>query len=119
MGQSLLFADRVAVIATMHHKETVIAPILEQELGVKAIVPQNFDTDALGTFTREIERPADQVSTARLKAEQALDLTGETLAIASEGSFGPHPQMPFVACNREIVLLLDRLNELEIVGQVL
>ena len=116
---ALFFADRVAVIATMHHKEKAIAPLVESALGVKTFVPNSFDTDALGTFTREIERPADQLETARLKAKAALELTGETLAIASEGSFGPHPQIPFVACNRELVLLYDLEHQLEIVGEVL
>ncbi len=101
----------------MHHKEQAIAPLLSAALGVKTRVPEHFDTDALGTFTRDVDRPADQLTTARLKAEAALDLTGETLAIASEGSFGPHPQIPFAACDREQVLLCDRTHSLEIVGE--
>lgn len=114
-----VFSGRVAVIATMHHKEQAIAPRLEKALGIQPVVPANFDTDALGTFTRDINRPANQLTTARLKAKAALDLTGETLAIASEGSFGPHPQIPFVPCDQEIVLLLDREQNLEIVGYVI
>ncbi len=38
------------------------------------------------------------------------------MAFASEGTFGPHPFLPFVPFNREIVLLLDQANELEIIG---
>ncbi len=116
---SSFFANRVAVIATMHHKEQVIAPLVESALEVRTTVPPSFNTDSFGTFTRESERPADQLTTARLKAEAALKLTGETLAIASEGSFGPHPQIPFVACNRELVVLYDREHQLEVVGEVL
>ncbi|WP_228024433.1 DUF6671 family protein [cf. Phormidesmis sp. LEGE 11477] len=114
-----LFTNRVAVIATMHHKEQAIAPLIEPALGVRTLVPTDFNTDAFGTFTRETKRPADQLATARLKAKAVLELTGERLAIASEGSFGPHPQIPFVACNRELVLLLDLEHELEIVGEAL
>jgi hypothetical protein len=113
------FAGRVAVIATMHRKEQAIAPCLESALGVHIYVPPNFNTDSLGTFTRDIDRPADQLATARLKAQAALELTGGALAIASEGSFGPHPQIPFVPCDREIVLLLDQEHKLEIVGQAI
>jgi len=29
------------------------APILAQEIGLKVIVPDNFNTDRFGTFTRE------------------------------------------------------------------
>ena len=113
------FAGRVAVLATMHRKEAAIAPQLETKLGVRVTVPPAFNTDAFGTFTGDIKRPADQLTTARLKAGAALRQTGETLAIASEGSFGPHPQLPFVACDRELVLLLDRNHDLEIVGECL
>lgn len=113
------FAGRTAVIATMHRKERAIAPLLESALNVRVQVPQAFDTDVFGTFTREVKRPADQRATARIKAQAVLDLTGETLAIASEGSFGPHPDSPLVPCNRELVLLLDQQHQLEIVGEVL
>lgn len=114
-----LFSDRESVLATMHQKEQVIAPILEQQLGVKVVVPQGFNTDEFGTFTRDIKRSGDQQSAARLKVEKAMALTGLTLAFASEGSFGPHPAIPFVACDCEIVLLSDRTHDLEIVGQAI
>lgn len=113
------FSDRTAVLATMHQKERVIAPIFHRELGVKVIVPANFDTDRFGTFTRDIARTGNQLETARHKAENVLAATGESLAIASEGSFFPHPAFPFVACDRELVLLRDRVNNLEIVGEEL
>ncbi|PZO59635.1 MAG: hypothetical protein DCF15_03335 [Phormidesmis priestleyi] len=110
-------AGRVAVIATMHRKEAAIAPLITTAWNVKTLVPTDFDTDAFGTFTRDIDRASDQLTTARLKAEAALALTGETLALASEGSFGPHPQLPFVPYSREFVLLLDTVHQLEIVGE--
>lgn len=113
------FRNKAGALATMHHKEQVIAPILEHNLGVHIIVPQDFNTDEFGTFTRDIKRPGDQISTARLKVEKAMTLTGLTLAIASEGSFGPHPSIPFLPCNREIVLLSDREHNLEIIGQAI
>jgi hypothetical protein len=113
------FAGRVAVLATMHRKEQAIAPLLEAQLGVTVTVPPGFDTDGFGTFTGEVKRPADQLTTARLKAEAALAATGATLAIASEGSFGPHPQIPLVPCDRELVMLCDRQHQLEIVGECL
>jgi hypothetical protein len=114
-----LFANRVAVLATMHRKEQAIAPLLETQLGLTVTVPDRFDTDGFGTFTGEVKRPADQLATARLKAEAALDQARATLAIASEGSFGPHPHIPFVPCNRELVVLIDRQHDLEIVGECL
>lgn len=103
----------------MHHKERVIAPVLEQELGLRPVVPPSFNTDQFGTFTRDVARPANQLDTAKLKANAALELTGETIALASEGSFGPHPAMPYLPCNREIVVLVDRHHGLELVGEAI
>jgi predicted nucleic-acid-binding Zn-ribbon protein len=103
----------------MHQKERAISPILERELGVKIAVPANFNTDDFGTFTREVKRLGTQIEAARMKAQKALEIAGETLAFASEGTFGPHPMIPYLPANREIVLLLDRANNLEIVGESL
>lgn len=97
----------------------MIAPILEQELGLQISVPVDLDTDQFGTFTREIARAGDQLNAARLKAQNALTLTGATLALASEGAFGPHPLFPYVPYNREIVLLLDTDHDLEVVGEAI
>ena len=104
MNSQTLFKDRIAVLGTMHKKERVIAPLLENELGVKVIVPENLNTDKFGSFTREIERPGSQIEAAKMKAQQALLLTSEDLAIASEGSFIPHPSLPYIPCNREVVI---------------
>jgi hypothetical protein len=112
-----MFSNRVGILATMHQKEKIIAPLLKQELGIDIVVPQNFNTDVFGTFTREIERLGTQVEAARLKAEKALAITGESLAIASEGSFSPHPGLPYLSSNREIIIFIDKKNDLEIIGE--
>jgi hypothetical protein len=117
MTKNPWFENRTAVLATMHQKEKAIAPFLENEVGIKVIVPSNFNTDRFGTFTREIKRLGTQIEAARLKAQAALDISGATIAIASEGSFYPHPVFPFLSCDREIVLLCDRQHDLEIIGQ--
>jgi hypothetical protein len=117
MKHQQLFNNRVGILATMHQKERVIAPLMKQELGIKIVVPHNFNSDIFGTFTRDVNRPGTQIVTARLKAEKALDITGETLAIASEGIFAPHPSFPYIYSNRELVILLDRENDLEIIGE--
>ncbi|AFZ12945.1 hypothetical protein Cri9333_2067 [Crinalium epipsammum PCC 9333] len=112
------FKNRNAVIATQHHKEKVIAPMLEKELGIKATVPPDFDTDIFGTFTRDIERMGNQLEAARFKALKALEITGETIVVATEGSFSPHPEIPFIPCHKEIVIFIDIENNLEIIGQI-
>ena len=119
MDSQIFFKNRVAVLATMHKKERVIAPLLDKCLGIKITVPQNFNTDKFGSFTREIERSGSQIEAARLKAQQALLVSGESLAIASEGSFAPHPSLTYIPCNREVIILIDRKNDLEIIGEEL
>ena len=57
-----MFSGRKLLIATKHQKEKAIAPILEKELGVIAILASNLDTDVLGTFTGEIERKEDPIT---------------------------------------------------------
>lgn len=111
------FRNRTAVLATMHSKEQVIAPILEAAIAVQVTVPQNFDTDQFGTFTREIDRAGSQLEAARRKIKAALQVSHQTLGVASEGSFGAHPVLFGMPYNQEIVVLLDQEHEIEIVGQ--
>lgn len=110
------FAHRIAVLATMHRKEQVIAPLLKHHLEIEVVVPEHFNTDQFGTFTRDVPRQGNQLEAARAKAQQALQLTGATMALASEGTFGPHPSLPYLAYNRELVLLLDQTHSLELTG---
>ena len=110
-----MFNGRRLLIVTKHQKEKVIAPLLEKELGVKCMVTENFDTDVLGTFTGEIERVHDPVTTARNKCHMAMELSDCDLAIASEGSFGLHPALYFIHADEEILLLVDKKNDLEFI----
>lgn len=111
------FEGRLAVLATMHHKERAIAPVLEEHLGLRVKVCHEIDTDRFGTFTREVPRPGTQLETARLKARAALTAVPEAdFGLASEGSFGPHPWLPWIAGGRELIVLMDRGGGLELVG---
>ena len=113
-----IYNNRVAILATMHNKEKVISPLLKEHLGLNLIVSQGLNTDVFGTFTREIKRPDTQIITARLKAKKALEMDDEKIAIASEGSFVPHPLIPYIYANREIIIFLDQENDLEIIGEL-
>ncbi|MEY2910886.1 MAG: hypothetical protein RLZZ184_195 [Cyanobacteriota bacterium] len=113
-----IYNNRGAILATMHNKEKVISPLLKEHLGMNVIVTEGLNTDVFGTFTREIKRPDTQVITARLKAKKALEMYDQKIAIASEGSFTPHPLIPYIYANREIIIFLDKENDLEIIGEV-
>jgi hypothetical protein len=114
-----MFNGRSLVVATKHEKEKVIAPILEKELGVKCFVASNFDTDELGTFTGEVERKYDPLTTVKNKCLLAMEINNCDLAIASEGSFGPHPSLYFIPANDELLLFIDKKNSVEIIAREL
>ncbi|MFN8286298.1 MAG: DUF6671 family protein [Chitinophagales bacterium] len=91
-----------------------MAPLLEQHLGVKCVLPSGFDTDKLGTFTGEVERETDPLTTARKKCLMALELGLCDMAVASEGSFGAHPLMPFTPADDEWLFFMDKKNDIEV-----
>jgi len=100
------FAGRRLLIATKHQKENVLKPVLEEHLGVKAFAT-HLDTDVFGTFSGEVDRLESPFATARQKCISAHELTGESLVLASEGSFGAHPFLDFVPADEEVLLLKD------------
>ncbi|MBT9134098.1 MAG: hypothetical protein DDT38_00827 [Firmicutes bacterium] len=111
------FGGRTGVLATMHGKERVIVPLLSEALGITLTVPRGFDTDRFGTFTGDVPRAGNQVEALRAKALAVTEQYGLTLGVASEGSFSPHPLLPFATLNLELVLLLDREKGLELMGE--
>jgi hypothetical protein len=114
-----MFNGRNILIATNHGKEKVISPILAQNFGIESLTIEGLNTDILGTFSGEIERKEDPISTLRQKCLLGLKNTNLDLAIASEGSFGAHPSLFFAQANDELVMLLDTKNKIEIVAREL
>lgn len=112
-----LYRGRRFALLTQHGKERVISPALASALGCQVEVVSGFDTDRLGTFTREIPRAGTQIEAARRKAEIGMELAGLSLGLASEGAFGPDPMMGLLPWNVEIVVLLDATHGLEVVGR--
>lgn len=110
------FENRKILIASKHRKDLVLSPILRDYLGVIPVRTNDYDTDCYGTFTGEIERPAGPVETLRMKIENAAEQLKFDLVIGSEGSFGPHPNFPWVPCDTELVMILDRLHNQEFLG---
>jgi hypothetical protein len=113
------FSGRRLLIVTKHQKETVIAPLLEEALGVQCVVAKDFDTDSLGTFSGEISRQEDALTTLRQKCLEGMKSEKFDLAVATEGSFGNHPTVYFAPANDELMMLVDQKNNLEIVERVL
>ena len=109
------FSHRKLIIATKHKKETVIAPLFEQSLGVFPFIDEEFDTDQLGTFTGEINRELGPIETLRKKCLLAMEKNKCDLGIASEGSFGAHPSYFFLNADDEFLIFIDKINKLEII----
>ena len=108
-GQRLAFL-------TQHGKEALVAPVLEPALGLRVERVDGFDTDTLGTFTRDIPRAGTQLEAARRKARLAIELSGAALGLGSEGAFGPDPHAGLMPWNVELLVLVDTLHDLEVVG---
>lgn len=113
------FSSDQVLLASMHGKEAVIAPVLERRMGWKVKIAPRLDTDCFGTFSGEVAREGTAVEAAKKKARAAFDATGATLVLASEGSFGPHPAIPFVASDHELLLLIDFVQKVEIQASVI
>lgn len=117
-GAAPSLRGEIAVLATMHGKERAIAPLLARFLGLRVVVPEDFDTDRFGTFSRDLPRTGTPRETARAKITAGFERAPDArLGLASEGSFGPHPQVPFVSWGSEQVVLVDRATGLELVGR--
>lgn len=101
-------------LATMHGKETAIAPWADRILGAQIVLPSGLDTDQFGTFSGEVDRVGSMGEIAVRKAELAMELSGLDLAISSEGTYGPHPFLPFMPGGMELLVFIDRARQLTI-----
>lgn len=114
-----LFSNRTVYVLTKHHKDKVIAPLFEKELSLQCETINHIDTDALGTFSGEVERLLDPIATLREKCNLAQKIEGCELVVATEGSFGNHPSIFFASANDELIMFKDFKNDIEIVERVL
>jgi hypothetical protein len=113
-----MWENRDFYLISLHEKERVIAPLLKEYFGVELqIIKAN--TDLLGTFSGEIERKNDPLSTLREKIKLFDQLPKDAVVLASEGSFGPHPTLYFVPADDELIMMYDRREKIEIVGRAL
>ena len=100
------YSGKIAVLATKHEKLPLIGPPLERVIGMR-VEAIKVDTDSLGTFTGDVPRLGTPLETAIAKARLGMSEAGCGIGIASEGSIGPDPQIPFINVDREIVVLVN------------
>jgi hypothetical protein len=111
------YKNKSVLLASKHEKEQVIRPIFHEKIGC-TLFTSDFDTDQFGTFTGEIPRAQSAYETCILKAKTAAIAADCFLSIASEGSFGPHPSIPFIASDHEIMVFVDLQNNWIIADQL-
>lgn len=78
-----VYQGRQVALLTQHGKERVIASVLDTALGCQVGLVRGYDTDLLGTFTRDIPRAGAQLRAARIKARLGMDLAGLPVRVAS------------------------------------
>lgn len=105
--RSCAFAGRQACLTTMHGKEQAIGPVFGDRLELSVILAGGIDTDQFGAFSGEIERPGTMEEVLEAKARAGMRQTGLSIGIASEGSYGAHPDIPFLTAGLEKLVLID------------
>lgn len=113
------YEGRKTALATKHQKEHVVGPPLRSAVGLEMCVPDNLDTDLLGTFSGEVARQGTPQEAALRKARLGMKAAGLRLGLASEGSFGPHPQLWLFPADHELLAFADDELGIEVVEQIL
>ncbi len=114
-----MFEGRSLFIATNHRKDSVIQPLFERELKLKCFTLPLLNTDQFGTFSGEIERYQSPLDTLKAKCKLGFEVTGCDLVLATEGSFGAHPELPFCAAHDELIMLMDFRNNTSHTARIL
>jgi hypothetical protein len=112
VNKLMTYSNPRIAVTTLHGKTAALAP---------ALMPKGFlldlvaaDTDALGTFSGDIERQGTPGEVVLAKARLGMKISGLSLGLATEASFGPDPLLGFMAVHHEILAFIDDVH-----GQVL
>lgn len=104
-------------VATKHGKLAQIQPAFdllpEWELKLAEI-----DTDQFGTFSGEVARALSPKETAIQKAKAGARSLGLDYGLASEGTIGSHPQIPFITADTEILALVCLSKDFAVVETI-
>lgn len=105
------YCGRSAALATRHAKDVAIAPAFRDVLELEVVVV-DIDTDAFGTFTGHIPRTDSPLNTAIAKARAGMVASGHVIGLASEGTIGPDPLMPFATADIETIVFVDEIRKI-------
>ena len=107
------FKKQVA-LATLHGKAKAIAPEFQEILGMK-VDEYSVNTDLLGTFTGDIERVGTPKEVVIKKAKLAIAESKYQFGLASEGSIGTDPYIPFINSDIELMAFVDTEHDFTLV----
>ena len=102
-----------AALATKHGKEELFGPPFAAIGWATVIAP--VDTDEFGTFAGEVERRGSPLAVVERKARAGAIAAGLPFGLASEGSFGRDPSVPFALVDEELVAWVDTSSDLVVV----
>lgn len=106
------------VFGTQHGKQQQASAPFARILGAYVVAPGErgiaIDTDRFGTFSGERPRTLSPQEAAEAKAALAISVTGIGAALASEGSYGPRPELGWPG-HEELLLFVDRDRGLRVV----
>ena len=105
-GKQSVYGECRILLTTKHGKQEAIGPAFHELLSADVEVFE-FDTDSLGTFSGEIARIGTAQDCVRRKCELGMKQLNAEFGLASEGSFGPHPSIPFIPCDYELLCFMD------------
>lgn len=99
------------VLPTLHNKGVLAKDAFKEHLHMD-VEELQIDTDQFGTFSGDVERKLSPKESAIAKAKQGLAHSNYQYALASEGSIGADPTIPFLNSDVEFVVFLDSVNDL-------
>lgn len=97
--------------ATKHQKTELVADAFRSVLDI-SVITADVDTDSFGTFSGEIERKSSPLDTAIAKAKAGAMASSLNFGLASEGSIGNDPLVPFAISDIETMVFVDLEREL-------
>jgi hypothetical protein len=111
--QRSIYDQQTVLLTSKHKKSIAISPAFRELLGAE-IAELELDTDTLGTFSGEVQRSGTAIDCVKRKCLWGLEQNKSAYGIANEGSFGPHPFIPSVSADLEILYFRDLKNDFEL-----
>jgi hypothetical protein len=102
-----LLNGKLACLTSKHAKHKAVSKPLTSLTGLNVEEVAEIDTDQLGTFSGEVERQGSPSTVVLKKARLGAEKRAVRFGLATEGSFGPHPSMPFIPSHLEVVGFVD------------